>query len=63
MAGLALALLAKADAFAIRPAQPHLTFDGGAFPEKRSHALVCWSRIARGRTAIQSVFPLERDGV
>lgn len=63
MAGLALALLAKTDAFAIRPAQPHFTFDGGTFPEKRSPALVCWSRIARGRTAIQSAFPLERDGV
>lgn len=63
MAGLALALLAKTDAFAIRPAQPHFMLDGGTFPEKRSPALVCWSRIAREQTAHQSAFPLERDGV
>lgn len=47
----------------IYPFKLHFVLDGGTFPEKRSPALVCWSRIARERTAIQSVFPLERDGV
>ena len=45
------------------PLELHFVLDGGTFSEKRSPALVCWSRIARERTAIQSVFPLERDGV
>ena len=45
------------------PLELHFVLDGETFPEKRSPALVCWSRIARERTAIQSVFPLERDGV
>ena len=45
------------------PLELHFVLDGGTFSEKHSPALVCWSRIARGRTAIQSAFPLERDGV
>ena len=45
------------------PLKLHFLLNGETFPEKRSLALVCWSRIARERTAIQSVFPLERDGV
>ena len=52
-----------ASSLMIYPLELHFVLDGGTFPEKRSPALVCWSRIARGRTAIQSAFPLERDGV
>ena len=51
------------DRHAVQPAQLHFVLDGETFPEKRSPALVCWSRIACGRTAIQLAFPLERDGV